>query len=181
MNSRLVQSLVISAVKRAYGSLIPGNVWPVAVLMLAVPPARVDANIHPTKREVRFSAERKILDLLVRTWSRRRHDDADLLDLPAGPDEDAQISLSDLLLRHQPIRYPGSVAAAPVSRQVCETPLPEYGPRLVPGSCRPGYRRVPMKHEGMSGFALFWIGQVSRTGIASDKTGALFLIDQHSP
>ncbi|NLW76030.1 MAG: DNA mismatch repair endonuclease MutL, partial [Methanomicrobiales archaeon] len=126
VNGRLVQSpAMISAVKRAYGSLIPGNVWPVAVLMLEIPPAEVDANIHPTKREVRFSAERTILDLLVRTV-RRALDDANLLDLPAAADEDAQISLSDIPSpAPAPIRY-GAVAAAPVSRQVCEATLSGY-------------------------------------------------------
>ena len=80
---------MISAVKRAYGSLIPGNVWPVAVLMLAVPPAEVDANIHPTKREVRFSAA-KILTL---SDGQRALDDAICLTSRNEPDEDSKISL----------------------------------------------------------------------------------------
>jgi DNA mismatch repair protein MutL len=182
VNGRLVQSpAMISAVKRAYGSLIPGNVWPVAVLMLEIPPAEVDANIHPTKREVRFSAERKILDLLVRTV-RRALDDADLLDLPTGPDEDSQISLSNIPSPAQaPIQY-GTIAAAPVSRQVCEATLAGYrttSRQLLQTRLQESADEDPVKDERFP--ELFWVGQVGGTYIiASDKTGALFLIDQHA-
>jgi len=182
VNGRLVQSpAMVSAVKRAYGSLIPVNVWPVAVLMLEIPPAEVDANIHPTKREVRFSAERTILDLLVRTV-RRALDDANLLDLPAAADEDAQISLSDIPSpAPAPIRY-GAVAAAPVSRQVCEATLSGYrttSRQLLQTRLQESADDATVRDERFP--ELFWIGQVGGTYIvASDKTGALFLIDQHA-
>ncbi len=182
VNGRLVQSpAMISAVKRAYGSLIPGNVWPVAVLMLDLPPAWVDANIHPTKREVRFSAERTVLDLLVRTV-RRALDDADLLNAPARSDDDTQKSLNDISFPAQvSVRY-GLPVPAQGARSVCEASLAGYRTTSrqllqtrLPESAGEGQVRDERFPE------LIWIGQVGGTYIvASDKTGALFLIDQHA-
>ncbi len=181
VNGRVVQSpAMMSAVKRAYGSLIPGNVWPVAVLLLTLPPAEVDVNIHPTKREVRFSAERKVLDLVVRTV-RKALDDADLLANPAWGGADAQMVLD------------GSSPHVPCS--VTYETIPSIPPVPVREATLAGYRVTSRQllqtrlaervEEGVipdSRFPeLVWIGQVGGTYIvATDATGALFLVDQHA-
>ena len=66
INGRWVQSpLLRSALKQAYGNLIPSERHPFAVLAAEVDPIRVDVNVHPTKREVRFSNERDLFPALV--------------------------------------------------------------------------------------------------------------------
>lgn len=180
VNGRLVQSpAMISAVKRGYSSLIPYSVWPVAVLMLDIPPAEVDANIHPTKREVRFSAERKILDLLVRTV-RKALDKADLIDsrVAAGGHDQAPLSYAFTPELVQ-VRYDYPVPAA---RQVCEATLAGYrttARQLLQTRIQEGYEGEP---AGDARFPeLFWIGQVQGTYIiASDREGTLYLVDQHA-
>lgn len=181
VNGRLVQSpAIISAVKRAYGSLVPGSTWPVAVLMLEIPPAEVDANIHPTKREVRFSAERRILDLIVRAV-RRALDDADLLDLRAETIEE-QASLCDIPLQEPDRKIYGSDAAMPAAGQVREATLAGYrttSRQLLQTRLQ---EETQVGLQGDMRFPeLFWIGQAGGTYIiAGDKSGALFLIDQHA-
>ncbi|MFA4906298.1 MAG: DNA mismatch repair endonuclease MutL [Candidatus Margulisiibacteriota bacterium] len=55
VNGRYVKNFLLGrAVEDAYRTLIPSNRYPVAVLFLTVPPAEVDVNVHPTKREVKF-------------------------------------------------------------------------------------------------------------------------------
>lgn len=55
VNGRYVKNFLLGrAVEEAYRTLIPSNRYPVAVLFLSVPPAEVDVNVHPTKREVKF-------------------------------------------------------------------------------------------------------------------------------
>lgn len=44
-----------AAVEAGYGSLLPGDRHPVAAVQVSVPPERVDQNVHPAKREVRFT------------------------------------------------------------------------------------------------------------------------------
>ncbi len=48
------------AVRQAYGDLIPQHRAPLAVLFLTLAADRVDVNLHPTKREVRFFDEREL-------------------------------------------------------------------------------------------------------------------------
>ncbi|MCK4414049.1 MAG: DNA mismatch repair endonuclease MutL [Candidatus Eisenbacteria sp.] len=54
------------AVRRAFGDLIPNHQAPWALLLLTVPADRVDVNLHPTKREVRFFEERAIFAFVQR-------------------------------------------------------------------------------------------------------------------
>ncbi|MEP7028992.1 MAG: DNA mismatch repair endonuclease MutL, partial [Candidatus Eisenbacteria bacterium] len=58
VNRRWIQSPLLSqALRHGYGNLVPPGRHPTALLALDVDPATVDVNIHPTKREVRFSRE----------------------------------------------------------------------------------------------------------------------------
>jgi len=56
VNSRPVSSRQVSeAIERAYAGLLMRNRHPVGVLYLNIDCDRVDVNVHPTKREVRFA------------------------------------------------------------------------------------------------------------------------------
>ncbi|MEX2425891.1 MAG: DNA mismatch repair endonuclease MutL [Thermomicrobiaceae bacterium] len=54
------------AIEQAYHSLIMAGRFPIAAVDIQVPPERLDVNVHPTKREVRFSDERLIFKVLQR-------------------------------------------------------------------------------------------------------------------
>ena len=53
------------ALRQAYGNLLPPGRFPVAVLWLTVPPERLDVNVHPTKREVRFAQDDELFGLVA--------------------------------------------------------------------------------------------------------------------
>ncbi len=66
VNKRPVTSLPIShAVKEAYGSSIEEKRHPAFVLYVEVKPASLDVNVHPQKREVRFSIEQQIKEAVI--------------------------------------------------------------------------------------------------------------------
>ena len=55
VNGRWVQDTSLAyAVVQAYHTLLPGGRYPLAVVMVHVPPADVDVNVHRAKSEVRF-------------------------------------------------------------------------------------------------------------------------------
>ena len=71
VNRRWIQSaLLTQALRQAYGSLLPPGRYPSAVLWITVPPARLDVNVHPTKREVRFADDERVFSLVAGTCAR---------------------------------------------------------------------------------------------------------------
>ncbi len=68
VNDRFIRSKVISAaLEQAYVSYIPEGKFPCCVLKIEVHPAFVDANVHPTKAEVKFSDDRQIFEAVYST------------------------------------------------------------------------------------------------------------------
>ncbi len=63
INRRPVKSRnVNAAVVEGYGSLLMKQQYPRGVIFLDVPPSRIDVNVHPTKREVRFQDEKTVME-----------------------------------------------------------------------------------------------------------------------
>ncbi|OGW38943.1 MAG: hypothetical protein A2Y97_10940 [Nitrospirae bacterium RBG_13_39_12] len=61
INKRPIKDLSIShAVYRAYEGILPNDKHPVFLLFLEINPWKVDFNVHPTKREVRFEDKESI-------------------------------------------------------------------------------------------------------------------------
>jgi DNA mismatch repair protein MutL len=67
VNGRPVDSRTVNgALLEAYRELIPGGRYPVAYVFLECPPAEVDVNVHPAKREVRFRSEAAVRAFVAR-------------------------------------------------------------------------------------------------------------------
>jgi len=65
VNGRYVKSKACSvAVESAYDNLLMTGKFPACVLMLNMPADSLDVNIHPSKAEVRFADEKKIIDAI---------------------------------------------------------------------------------------------------------------------
>ena len=65
INHRSVESSTIKkAVEQTYSTFLPKGSHPFAYLSLEIDPARVDVNVHPTKREVNFLNEDEIVDII---------------------------------------------------------------------------------------------------------------------
>ncbi len=61
VNKRLVNNFQLSrALESAYYSLIPGDKHPLGVLFLEADPEEIDVNVHPSKKEIKFSKPKQV-------------------------------------------------------------------------------------------------------------------------
>jgi len=68
VNKRRVSALSLAhAATAAYGETIPRGRFPFAIVCVDINPHKVDVNVHPTKREVRFTRDRTVYDLTYYT------------------------------------------------------------------------------------------------------------------
>ncbi|MBW2120367.1 MAG: DNA mismatch repair endonuclease MutL [Deltaproteobacteria bacterium] len=161
VNRRFVRDRIIHhAVMEAYRNLIPKDRYPVAILFLDVPFWNVDANVHPTKIEVRFRStdliHRGVIGLSHGLPGQRRGPPA--VPLPAGLGEHRADSLA------------------------VEEPAFVYGP--VPGA-EPQEAKVDSRAPDGGLFSstktsLRILGQIGKTYLVCESSGGLILVDQHA-
>ncbi|PTY05797.1 DNA mismatch repair endonuclease MutL [Opitutaceae bacterium EW11] len=68
INQRPVDSRTLNyALLESYHESLPKGRYPVAFVFFQIPPAEVDVNVHPAKREVRFRSEPAVRSFVIRT------------------------------------------------------------------------------------------------------------------
>ena len=61
VNGRFVRDRTVNrSIFDAYRALIPRDRYPIAVLFMDLSPHRIDVNVHPTKREIRFRDQERV-------------------------------------------------------------------------------------------------------------------------
>jgi DNA mismatch repair protein MutL len=161
VNGRPVRSpLLARALAQAYHTLIPDDRYAAAVLGLRVPPAEVDANIHPRKTEVRFVRERQLFDEVVREVRRALHRVPLLHVVPSD---------AAGMVREDPASIP-SARGSPPDLSFPPT-APAMGDALWEAGAPLTDRRWP---------TIRVIGQLALTYIVGQSDGDLILIDQHA-
>ncbi|MBL8680880.1 MAG: DNA mismatch repair endonuclease MutL [Myxococcales bacterium] len=66
VNGRFVRDkLLLRAIAQAYGSTLDGGRYPPGAMLVDVPAAQVDVNVHPQKAEVRFAQQNEVFASVV--------------------------------------------------------------------------------------------------------------------
>jgi DNA mismatch repair protein MutL len=171
VNGRWVQDTRLTyAAIQAYHTLLPGGRYPLAVVMVHMPPEEVDVNVHPAKAEVRFSdgdaAFRAVQRAVRRTLMERSpipeavRSPISWPTVPSGTPRREERLERLTGLKHQPageqLRFEEKLSGA-------TTP---DGSVLVPSTDRLPPLRV--------------IGQVGATYIIAEGPQGMYLIDQHA-
>ena len=140
VNGRWVSAPWLTAsLRQAFGDLLPPSKNPWAVLLLGLDPGRVDVNVHPTKREIRFLDESELFGWLVRairtqaqtlvpTWNLDKTDRGGGWARSGGSEPGQQtgpLGPADRSAGHRPYAA-GRVAESPESRR------PDYHPAMGP-------------------------------------------------
>ncbi|MBE0689579.1 MAG: DNA mismatch repair protein MutL, partial [Anaerolineae bacterium] len=174
----IVDNSLTYAVIQAYHTLLMTGRYPVAVLMIQMPPEDVDVNVHPTKAEVRFRNGDAVFSAIQKAVRRAVIEQAQTPGIFAGRFsaaggtgrtwgdryEAAQLDLS------LDLTEPGQHAR----KQHQEAPYPdETDPTAIPYG--PG---VPAKPRTLP--LLRVIGQVAASYIVAEGPAGLYLVDQHA-
>jgi DNA mismatch repair protein MutL len=59
---RVSDKLINTAVKQAFGPLLPGHYYPVFLINLIIPHEMVDVNVHPRKEQIKFLNPQQVFD-----------------------------------------------------------------------------------------------------------------------
>lgn len=169
VNRRPVRSLTVShAVGEGYGSFLPRGSHPRFVLFLDIDPERVDVNVHPTKREVRFSDNEFIHQLVRRAVRQRLSGEGNI----QGFDNTER---SERAAASVVVSWSGAssrTTAHPTEGTSLSPPSSEMQLALVSEAAEP-YVRAPSRE-------VVALGQVNRTFLVTQVGGDLVVVDQHT-
>jgi DNA mismatch repair protein MutL len=164
----ITDSKLVYSVVQAYHGLLKDARYPIAVLMVTMPPHDVDVNVHPTKAEVRFrdnqavfaTVQRGVRTALISSGERPSFTNR-ITDMPQG----------GWYERATQTQMPFEVEDTPTAKQTMRLPSEEEIaiPAGMGQPIRP--RTLPL---------LRVVGQVGATYIVAEGPAGLYLIDQHA-
>ncbi len=200
INGRFIRDRVVQhALMDGYRNLLVKGRYPVAVLFLAIDPAMVDVNVHPTKHEVRFRDQRQVHDFIaasVRDTLRPSNwlptsgppSGGDILTPEEGPVGPPSSAPPSTIPFGQRVEHAATIARRGVqealqgyARSSAGETLAGFSPRpkVAPG---PFWMPKPAGEPQEGGFfsSLEIIGQYTRSYIVCQDGADLILIDQHA-
>jgi DNA mismatch repair protein MutL len=186
VNRRPVRNAtVFHAVMDGYRSFLPKGSHPTFVLFLDIEPDRLDVNVHPTKKEVRF-ADTESLHQLVRQSVRHALVGSERTAMvgftPTGQSEKAQ-EFAPTVGREAP-SFQGSHQATPLSSSTRDFRIPSND--AIPRSGSLEGSQLAFAHEAVAGYQrteklhIVPFGQIRRTYLVAQVGEELQVIDQHT-
>jgi len=173
VNGRWVQDIrLAAAILQAYHTMLMVGRYPLAVILLTLPPEDVDVNVHPTKAEVRFRNYDGAFTAIERTIRKALTERAPVPHLEARrwvvePDD------------HAPSRWSPDWGLA---RQEIPNPqLPTSNFQLPTSDLQPPTSELSQPELPATDVPLLRvIGQVGAAYIVAEGPDGLYLIDQHA-
>ena len=190
VNGRPVQDVrLATAVVQAYHTLLMVGRYPVAVVLVSVPPDDVDVNVHPAKSEVRFSDANAVFSAVQRAVRKTLLTHAPVVEAPSAifetlpwspgtPFQPAQPALNQATTEQAALT--GSDAWERVGIQRNAVPGAQF---TVPGSQQSQQSPIASNHAPITNPqlpALRILGQLGLTYIIAEGPEGLYLIDQHA-
>ena len=193
VNGRAIMDQSLSyAVVQAYHTLIPQGRYPLAVLLIALPPEEVDVNVHPTKAEVRFRAPDAVFSAVQRAVRQAVVGQAPVPSVggafPSARDSGWSAADHDhhLAPASRPL-LPGEeqlrleLHAFDAGRHARHVPLdfaPAAGREATDPTAIPAGPQGPQRPRTLP--ILRVVGQVGAAYIVAEGPAGLYLIDQHA-
>ena len=176
VNRRWVQHrTLVVAIEGAYQGFLMEGRYPIVALFLEVPPAQVDVNVHPTKREVRFlrdgdaftSVQRAVRETLLAESPLMEARGAIGASLAPSPGQVTSETSGELPLGLSPALQPSPSLGVPAQGPAPDSVSQPGAPSPLPGS---GTALPPLRV----------LGQVANTYLVAEGPDGMYLVDQHA-
>ncbi len=189
VNGRPVESpAVYSGIRDAYGGIVPEGRFAPVILFIEIDPARVDVNVHPAKREIRFR-ETRLISAAVSKAIR------ECLRISQAPSifVDSQIPLRSILANAEISYLPkkdapdiqgfDKIIPPPLSffSQDQLQPVPNSNRNIQdPGKAEPQQDNSKGAPSPRPAFTVNVMGMLGKTYIVGESENGLLLVDQHA-
>ena len=184
VNGRVIRSpLLAGALERAYGGMLGRQRHPVAVLLLQVPPALLDINVHPAKSEIRFHRPELFNELVFRAARAVLHSPPGWEAGPSWNEEQQRGRKQEGRLQQELLLKPDQLPEAIRG----EGPVPPAGDLPSPGEGWEAGRASRAASESGASYSAAeanrgcrLIGQFLYSYLVAQRGEELLLIDQHA-
>ncbi len=194
VNGRPVQDTKLAyAVVQAYHTLLMVGRFPVAVVMVQVPPEDVDVNVHPAKAEVRFQDANSVFSVVQRAVRRTLLDNMPVPEAPSvlqgignwglGRNTDVAVPTIEADLSHIATPQPAAgetpqpaLVGSEIWNRIGIAKQGEFETRQTSAPHYP----LPITNNSVQLPALRILGQLALTYIIAEGPEGLYLIDQHA-
>jgi DNA mismatch repair protein MutL len=182
VNGRWIQDTRLSyAITQAYHTFLMTGRYPVAVVLVKLPPSEVDVNVHPTKAEVRFRDPEGVFSAVQRAVRRAVVDLAQTPAMRGGRFGGIGLNHDNLSAwESSPTgqRQLGMALDLYSAGNYTRTPLVSQQPTQDAPEAIPEGTEAPQRPRTLP--ILRVIGQIGATYIVAEGPSGLYLVDQHA-
>ncbi|NTV30689.1 DNA mismatch repair endonuclease MutL [candidate division WWE3 bacterium] len=181
VNGRIVDNRIIwSAVAEGYGSVLGRHEKPQFVIRIDMAPHLVDVNVHPQKKEIKFSSPQLVFQLIrqaiINAFSQLREQLPEPTITPQSTSEDAQAPTPVPKTFFPPVPYPSYSANSKV-REVADPTQPTSKPIFSPSMISASQSVPEQSFELTKPLRVF---QLLDLFIFEEKEDGIVVYDQHA-
>ena len=199
VNGRSIRSQSMqAALEQAYKNTLMVGKFPACVLYITLSPGAVDVNVHPTKNEVKFSAEKRVFDAVHYSCVSALQGERDTLKMRLSPATEKKLSPQTPPRQEAPKKEPprqmtmelhSPPPAYGTGASVVYTPRPAPAPTRRPAWQAPVRKAptpmsqpepAPAPEPKTDDTPVRVAGEVLRTYIVAEQGEKIYLIDKHA-
>ena len=183
VNSRIVKCPAFQkSIDMVYRNLIGNSRYPFIVLNLEIPPADVDVNVHPTKKEVRYKNPNQIFNFIYSAVdsalkSYIEKPETNIIEINKYKEEQLQQEIMKEEISF--VEERASISDIFARPQEDSTPRFASSPNLRPATITQPVQKTLIQPEETVANEDIIVGQYKKTYILIEKEDGLEIVDQH--